>query len=889
MKLGKSGDLEVIETFDNRLTAIDVRHLEHLRFLHVDHNQLKELDMSHNQKLEGGGFVVRNNVAERIYLPNQPGLIIDREDYEEQNPILGHDRVVWYLDPEFTVQAPEYLEAEGQTLYSQRVPNRYTIYFSANGGSGSMAGQSAVWDQEIQLPENGFRRYGYTFSHWSEQAKPDERDPVYAEGEFVQNLAGENTDGDRITLYACWQPNSYTIWLDPNGGVGERQSLSATYGKPVTLTVEKPFYKDGKELAGWALQANGTIRYPDQGEVQNLTGEPEGEVTLYAVWRTPISELQKPYLWELEELFQSYAASQGGTNYTSQDWEMLSNAYAQAVEQIQQAQFEEQMKTAVARGREAMEQVPTREDRVEEVTGDWRQAHQKALSYLQTAKLTESNAAEGEQLAQAALDGLNEEQLGQDCPLERPEDRAQVIGQARANLEETAQQLLDLQGAARWLEGLGGLTLCGMSQVRGDDLDAYQQAMLHYQELDQGKRAYLSARVYKSLEERSELAGQKRGEVLTLESAYGGLDLTQYSTKGQAALAQALKDGVEAIEQASSVSQVQQARTDAWAAICQIPVAGEEPEEPSEPPAGGGGGSGGGGSAGGGGGGGSAPEQPEEKPEEDTEQTVTDSKTGASAVVTTTADGAVSAQVTLPQGVAQAVLAIPCAGDSNTVAVFVEQDGSTRVLPRSVYRDGVLMVRMDRSGRIELVQRTPSFTDVSEEDWFAQPVQFAAGRELFSGIGAGAFGPQETMSRAILVTVLYQLEERPEVGDETAFQDVPAGAWYQKAAQWAAGQGITGGTGEGRFSPQASISRESLALMLYRCAGSPELSPGEREQLSRFRDGDLVSSWSRDAVAWACANGIMAGDPQGRLTPQGASTRAQVAAMVAQFVSLTTQ
>ncbi|OUQ78444.1 S-layer homology domain-containing protein [Flavonifractor sp. An100] len=732
LDLTDNGKLEFIETFDNRLTTIDVRHLEALRFLHIDHNRLIELDMSHNQKLEGGGFVVHNNRAEKIFLPNQPGLMIDREDYEEQDPILGHDRVVWYLDPEFTTEAPAYLEAKGQTLYSLRIPNRYTIYFSANGGSGSMAGLSAVWDEEVELPESSFRRYGYTFSHWSEQAKPDERDPVYAAGESVQNLAGHNTDGDRVTLYACWQPNEYTIFLDPNGGEGERQSLSATYGKPVTLP-EVPFHKDGKELAGWALQANGTVRYPDQGQVQNLTGEPEGEVTLYAVWRTPISELQKPYLMELDQLFQSYAASSGGKNYTSQDWETLSAAY--------------------------------------------------------------------------------------------------------------------------------------------------QQAMLHYQELDAAKKQYLSTSVYKGLEDRHELAGQKRNEVQTLESAYGGLDLTQYSEKGQAALAQALKEGIEAIEQASSVAQAQQARTDAWAAISQVPVAGEEPEEPSEPPAGGGGSGGGGG----------APEQPEEKPEGDTEQTVTDEKTGASAVVTTTADGAVSAQVTLPQGVDQAVLPIPCAGDINTVAVLEEKDGSTRVLPRSVYRNGVLTVRMERSGRIAIVQRKPSFTDVSEKDWFAQPVQFAASRELFSGIGGGAFGPNEAMSRAMLVTVLYQLEGRPETSQGTVFQDVPAGARYQMAAQWAAEQGITGGTEEGKFSPNTSISRESLALMLYRCAGSPKLSAGELEQLNHFQDGDLVSSWSREAMAWACANKILAGDPQGRLMPQEASTRAQVSTKIAQFVALTTQ
>lgn len=141
--------LVFIETFDNRLTSIDVSGLANLRFLHIDHNRLTELDMSHNTKLEGGGFVARNNFMEKIYLPNQPGLIVYLDDYEEQDPIHGYDRAAWFLDPEFRTPAPAELEAAGQTLYSQRIPNKYTIYFSANGGNGSIASVPAQWDSDV--------------------------------------------------------------------------------------------------------------------------------------------------------------------------------------------------------------------------------------------------------------------------------------------------------------------------------------------------------------------------------------------------------------------------------------------------------------------------------------------------------------------------------------------------------------------------------------------------------------------------------------------------------------------------------------------------------------------------------------------------------------------
>ena len=97
LDLSDNRALEFIETFDNLLTEIDVTHLEDLRFLHIDHNRLTHLDMSQNRKLEGGGFVARNNFVETILLPDQPGLTVYLDDYNEQDPIDGFDKVEWYI------------------------------------------------------------------------------------------------------------------------------------------------------------------------------------------------------------------------------------------------------------------------------------------------------------------------------------------------------------------------------------------------------------------------------------------------------------------------------------------------------------------------------------------------------------------------------------------------------------------------------------------------------------------------------------------------------------------------------------------------------------------------------------------------------------------------
>lgn len=878
--------LVFIETFDNHLTSIDVSKLEDLTFLHIDHNRLTELDMSYNTKLQGGGFVARNNFMEKIYLPNQPGLIVYLDDYEEQDPIDGHDRAAWFLDPEFQTPAPAELEAAGQTLYSRRIPNKYTIYFSANGGNGSIAGVSAQWDSKVTLPEStSLKRYGYTFSKWNTQPRGDGTD--YADGAEVLNLAGRKTDGDRITLYAQWAPNEYTIQLNPNGGEGEVKTMTATYGQNVTLEANT-FTKEGKEFAGWATTSSGSVRYADEAQVQSLTGEAGGVVNLYAVWRTPLSEIQKPYLENLETAFKTYSEA----SYTTEDWGVLSGAYAEAMSKIQGTDSTFVMNKAVEDAKTAMKAVLTLEDRVEEITSSWKSEHRAALDSASTKTLTESNAGQTITLAQAALKDLTQDQLATRSSLVNEVDRKQVVGKAAEQLQADADKLMTLGEAAEWVEALDGLTLRSMAQVQEEHLSTYQDAISDYESLDAKLKNCISESVSADLEQRYELSGQKHTETQLLQSKYDSLDQSKYSAKGQAALSSALNSGLAAIRSADSVDAAQKAGADAWKQISQVPTADQEPVTPPEGGGGtggggntGGGGSTGGGSTGGGGsigGGGSV-----EKPEESVTVTVTDEKTGATAQVTTAPDGKVTAQVTVPNGVDNATLRIPCkTANSGTVAVRILADGTRQVLSRSVYQDGVLVVRLDESASIELVDNSKNFSDVAAGDWFADSVQFTASRELFSGVGNGGFAPYDTMTRSMLVTVLHRLEGSPAPTASGSFQDVPQGTWYSTAADWAAEQGITSGTSAGLFDPNAPITRETLALMLYRSAGSPAVASDGK--LESFQDGAQVSSWAREAMEWACANGILTGDNNGQLRPQADSTRAEVAAMLTRFVSLTT-
>lgn len=187
----------------NWLTSLTLR-LPLLKGLYVGENQLTTLDMSHNPKLEDSGFVGRNNDLRTLILPNVPGLQVDTEDFLEQDPIVGSERSEWFYDSQFTQPIrEEYIPGNGQTVYARRVPNRYTVRFSANGGAGSMDSLNSEYGQQFQLPAARFTRTGYTFTGWS--TRPD--GPVeYQNGQTVRNLTAE--DGGVVNLYAVWKRDS---------------------------------------------------------------------------------------------------------------------------------------------------------------------------------------------------------------------------------------------------------------------------------------------------------------------------------------------------------------------------------------------------------------------------------------------------------------------------------------------------------------------------------------------------------------------------------------------------------------------------------------------------------------------------------------------------------
>lgn len=150
--------------------------------------------------------------------------------------------------------------------------------------------------------------------------------------------------------------------------------------------------------------------------------------------------------------------------------------------------------------------------------------------------------------------------------------------------------------------------------------------------------------------------------------------------------------------------------------------------------------------------------------------------------------------------------------------------------------------------------------------WYHEGIDYAVSHGLMKGVSANRFNPNGSTSRAMVVTVLYRLAGEPAVSGSAAFRDVVPGAWYEKAVIWASTNGVVNGFADGTFAPDASITRQQLAAILWRYAGSPTASGG----LSAFADAAEVSAFALDAMVWVVGQDILLGD-NGKLLPRGAT------------------
>ena len=255
---------------------------------------------------------------------------------------------------------------------------------------------------------------------------------------------------------------------------------------------------------------------------------------------------------------------------------------------------------------------------------------------------------------------------------------------------------------------------------------------------------------------------------------------------------------------------------------------------------------------------------------------VTAERTGNTVELSVTAGG--EAVSSVPGGLKVTVPAEEA--KPGTVAVLVHEDGTREVIRKSVAVDDSVTIPLDGSAKIEIVDNSKSFPDVPATNWEADAVTFAAAHELFNGDEKGNFNPSQPMSRGMLAVVLHNMERNPAQALTGTFGDVDDSQWYAEGVAWAASKGIVGGYGNGQFGPNDPITREQLAVMLWRYAGSPTGASKDLE----FNDSEKVSSYATDAMRWAVENGIINGKGGGILDPGGEATRAETAQMLKNFL-----
>ena len=167
------------------------------------------------------------------------------------------------------------------------------------------------------------------------------------------------------------------------------------------------------------------------------------------------------------------------------------------------------------------------------------------------------------------------------------------------------------------------------------------------------------------------------------------------------------------------------------------------------------------------------------------------------------------------------------------------------------------------------------FLDVAAGDWYRSAVEYVYARSIMSGTADNLFSPNQDTTRGMIVTMLHRLEDSP-AALPTTFLDVPAGAYYAGPVAWAAENSVVTGTGDGYFSPEAPITREQLAAVLYRFAQYKGLDAAASADLRQFPDAASVSPYAAGAMGWAVGSGLING-MDGMLAPGGRATRAQVA------------
>jgi len=196
-----------------------------------------------------------------------------------------------------------------------------------------------------------------------------------------------------------------------------------------------------------------------------------------------------------------------------------------------------------------------------------------------------------------------------------------------------------------------------------------------------------------------------------------------------------------------------------------------------------------------------------------------------------------------------------------------------------------LQTDVDRA--VNILKSEKLYKDVSEH-WAKNSIYFVSERNLFQGTGEGIFSPDDNVTRAMLVTVMHRMADKP-TAEKISYKDVSSEYWAADAISWAAANEIAQGTSENNFSPDGLITREQLTVILYRYAMQSGMTNEEKADINSFLDSKNISAWASEALSWAVGNRIINGRSDNALDPSGTATRGEIATILQRYMSLSSK
>lgn len=233
--------------------------------------------------------------------------------------------------------------------------------------------------------------------------------------------------------------------------------------------------------------------------------------------------------------------------------------------------------------------------------------------------------------------------------------------------------------------------------------------------------------------------------------------------------------------------------------------------------------------------------------------------------------------------VANAAVEIPISGSAKDAEVFLVQDGGAYAPLEAIAQSSSVVALLPEQTNTLIVLKKLPFTDTKSSAWYYGAAAYAHHNGLMSGTGKKTFSPNTAVSRSMIAAILWRQAGQPAPAGTVSFADVPAGQFYTDAALWCAEQGILTGSGD-KFVPNGKVTREQLAVILYRYSAVQGQDTTGRADLSTFSDSAKVNASAKDAMAWAVNAGIITGSGKKELTPAGTVSRAQLATVLMRYL-----